>query len=147
MGKVTVSGAARLAGISRQYFYKEYIRKGKLTVEQDDRGMPQIDTSELVRVFGGKLQGYTGDKQGDVNTLQQATAPGDGEFQRLEAEVGILREQLRAAGDRESWMQRKIDQLTDQLGTAQRLLEYKKSEESPEPRKRKLLGWLFGGAS
>ncbi len=52
MALVTVTHAARLAGISRQYLYKAYIKTGKVSVERDSKGSPLIETSELLRVFG-----------------------------------------------------------------------------------------------
>ena len=53
MAQVSISEAARLSGISRSNFYKNYIRQGKLSVTKDHQGRPQVDVSEIIRVFGG----------------------------------------------------------------------------------------------
>lgn len=56
MTQVSISKAARLAGCTRSNLYKTYIHAGKLTVTKDHQGKPQVDTAELLRVFGS-LQG------------------------------------------------------------------------------------------
>jgi hypothetical protein len=49
--KVSISEAARIAGISRQHLYTKYINPGLISVEKDSQGKPHIDTAELIRVF------------------------------------------------------------------------------------------------
>lgn len=49
---VSISEAAKLAGVSRTTLYKKYIAQGKLTVLKNAKNLPEIDTSELLRVFG-----------------------------------------------------------------------------------------------
>ena len=68
MARVSITQAAKLAGISRSNLYKSYIDKGLITVSKDDRNKPCIDTSELLRVFP-VLQG---DKQ-EVNKSHSLT--------------------------------------------------------------------------
>jgi hypothetical protein len=51
MPSVSISKAAKLAGISRTHFYKSYISKGLISILRDDRGAPSIEISELLRVF------------------------------------------------------------------------------------------------
>ena len=50
MNKISISAAARLAGISRTNLYKTYINTGKISVIREDDKV-YIDTSELIRVF------------------------------------------------------------------------------------------------
>jgi len=52
MALVNITQAAKLAGITRQYMYSHYIKTGKITVSKDKDNKPQIDTSEILRVFG-----------------------------------------------------------------------------------------------
>jgi hypothetical protein len=52
MATVSISEAARLAGIARSSLYKYYIKTGKLSLSQNGGKRPVIDTSELLRVFG-----------------------------------------------------------------------------------------------
>ena len=81
MALVSVSHAARLAGISRQHLYRKYIKPGEISVQRDEKGDPMIDTSELLRVFGV----LEGDTLGDDNKLQK------------EHHLDMVREKFRAS--------------------------------------------------
>jgi hypothetical protein len=120
MAKVTVTEAARLAGLGRQQLYRGYISTGKISVERDHNGRPRIDTAEILRVFG------------EIRGIPEATQNGhaengekrhmDGELQAiLEAKdevISELRERLREAGEREEWLRHQLERaqalLTDQ---------------------------------
>lgn len=52
MALVSISTAARLAGLSRTQLYRGYLDQGKITTVTDGDNMPKIDTAELIRVFG-----------------------------------------------------------------------------------------------
>jgi hypothetical protein len=52
MALVSISEAAKLAGISRTHFYRKYINKGLLSILKNDLGKPSVEISELLRVFG-----------------------------------------------------------------------------------------------
>ena len=52
---VSLSEAARLAGISRSTLY-ERIKKGELSTTRSHHGRPMVQISELIRVFGDALQ-------------------------------------------------------------------------------------------
>lgn len=134
MSKHSVSEAARLAGVSRSYFYKKYIKPGLISVERDGDDNPVIDTAEIMRVFG-QIQG---DSQQTVSRGQEDTPGKDTKITLLEAENRLLREQLAVAQDRERWMQQTVDKLTDQL----KLLEHK---PEPEPTRKGFFARLFGG--
>jgi hypothetical protein len=51
MTMVTISEAAKLAGISRNHFYRKYLKTGAISVSKNEFGKVCIDTSELIRVF------------------------------------------------------------------------------------------------
>ena len=121
MACVSITKAAKLAGVSRNTLYKTYINTGALTVSKNDSGRKCIDTSELLRVFGGlqsdsseddsKLQGVTVDRN--------PQAPPDSAH---DYGVKLLRYQLeealkrgRESEEREQWYKQKIDTLTDSL--------------------------------
>lgn len=92
MAKVSVSEAARIAGISRSYLYRKYITTGKLSVEKDHEGKPVIDTSEIFRVFG--------DRQSEDNKGSHSDSPiKDSKIAALEAELRLTRELLKARED------------------------------------------------
>jgi len=113
MAQVSISEAARLAGISRSNFYKNYIRQGKLSVTKDHQGRPQIDIAEIIRVFGG-LQGDSNPMCPDI---QEATGS------KYSADTIIL-EALNRSLEREQWYRQQIKELSGELSNTRRLLEY-----------------------
>jgi len=119
MAQVSISEAARLSGISRSNFYKNYIRHGKLSVTKDHQGRPQIDTAEIIRVFGGL--------QGDSNPvrpeMQEVTSNEDSQYQPY---IQALLEQLEASKEREQWYRQQIGELTGELSNTRRLLEHQR---------------------
>ena len=52
MAQVSISKAIKLSGVSRSSFYGKYIKQGLISISVDRDGKKQVDTSELVRVFG-----------------------------------------------------------------------------------------------
>ena len=144
MPKVSITEGAKLAGISRQHLYKKYLTPGIISVEKDVLGNKHIDTSDLLRVFG-RLVGDSVDSQHAANSSHHATHQNDSRNTALETEVHLLREQQASAAEREKWLQSKIDQLTDQLATATRLLEHKAQAPPPEPKKKHWSRFLMGG--
>lgn len=87
MSKVSITKAAKLAGISRTTFYEKYIKKGKISISQDSKGQKEVDVSEILRVFG-TLQDDT-KKSAEPNTKIE---------QVLQSEqVSILQERLKGA--------------------------------------------------
>src|SRR6266436_5207210 len=122
MAKVSVSEAARLAGISRTNFYKSYVKTGKLTVERANDGKPAVDTSEILRVFG-RLQDDGNDGEQNEQKITHENTPS---VSAIEAELKAARdllnvkdEQLSEAKEREVWMRKQIEELT----TAVKLIE------------------------
>ena len=96
MARVSISEAAKLAGISRNSLYKTYISKGRITVSSDKSSKKYIETSELLRVFHELQDDSQGDKGGiqqDDNVLHPDTA--------LLIENKLLAQQLEEAKARE----------------------------------------------
>lgn len=128
MAQVSISEAARLAGISRGSLYKTYISKGTISVSADSAGKKFIETSELLRVFG-ELNGNTSeqveqstDEQHDTDklSLEQVEKTKD-------LEIKMLREQLEKTEQREQWLQSQVQNLTDTM----KLLEAPKQPQHP----------------
>ena len=126
MAKVTVTEAAKLAGIGRQQLYRGYISTGKISVERDHQDRPQIDTAEILRVFGEMKgtpeatqngQRYNSEKRHVDNELQVV-------FRAKDEVISGLREQLREASEREAWLRQQLERmqavLTDQRTTEKR---------------------------
>lgn len=103
MAKVTVTEAARLAGLGRQQLYRGYISTGKISVERSHQGKPQIDTAEILRVFGELKwtpEATHGENQlNDLNSVVKAK----------DEVIQDLRERLREAGDREAWLRQQLE--------------------------------------
>jgi len=112
MAKVSVSEAARLAGVARSTFYRSYISTGKVSIERDATGKPVIDTSELLRVFQD-LNGTLLPVHETDRTSQCGTCP---EYRVLQSSVEHLEIAIKAK-DAElgralaeiEWLRRKID--------------------------------------
>ena len=89
MATVNITKAAKLAGITRQYLHKHYIKQGKISVTQDLKGNPQIDTSEILRVFG-KLN----DVNDTGNSFQEMTPKNSIDINDFTMEVQLLRQEV-----------------------------------------------------
>lgn len=133
MALVSISEAARLVRKSRSTLYKTYIETGKLSVGQDSAtGRPVVDTSELIRVFGGLYATHATGHATDTkthNATPNATPPRDMAIDLLrqlvkskEDQLAQAKEQLRAAQEREEWMRKQVDEMTGMM----RLLQHKK---------------------
>ncbi len=115
MAKVNLSEAASLANVARSTLYS-YIRSGKISVEKDSIGRPQIDTSELIRVFG-VLQDNIKDTEitQDVVTIQSEISALRAENEALREMLRIREEQLREHQELESWLRQRLDSLEARL--------------------------------
>ena len=131
MSNVTISEAARLAGISRTQLYRGFINKGKISVTKDNEKV-SIDLSELVRVFPNI-------KFDTIDTLQEVAESDIQNTPEQVVVVTLLREQLSKteqqlaeAKAREEWLKQQIDELRQQQSN---LLE-NKLESSKQKRKK-----------
>ncbi|MBU2721864.1 MULTISPECIES: hypothetical protein [Acidithiobacillus] len=119
MAKVNLSEAAGLVNVARSTLYS-YIRSGKLSVDKDHLGKPQIDTSELIRVFG-VLQDNDKDNKKDTEitpdtvTIQSENAALRAENEVLREMLRIREEQLREHQEQESWLRQRLDSLEARL--------------------------------
>lgn len=128
MSKVSISEAARLAGISRTNLYKTYINTGKISVSRE-KDKVYIDASELIRVFPDCKLNSANNTQGLSNEDNNNTH-GNSEI------IELLKSQLTEAKEREQWLMGQIDELRQQQSN---LLENKSKENEAKPRK-KFLG-------
>lgn len=135
MAKVNITEAAKLAGITRQYLHKKYISTGKISVEKDEQGKnPQIDTAEILRVFGKNVVDSNIDSESG-NSHRQMTPENDSKIAFLEEKLRLLSEQLTAAQEREKIANERENRLMnqiDQFATTIRLLEHKPVHEPPK---------------
>ena len=128
MSKVTITEAARLAGISRQHLYRGFINTGKISVIKDnDKSV--IEISELLRVFpDAKTVTTDSDTTPHHETIRNDNVTSDNSEL-----VTMLKTQLAEAKEREEWLKQQIDELRHQQNN---LLEDKTLKQ---PRKK-----LFG---
>ena len=128
MNKVTITEAARLAGISRQHLYRGFINTGKISVIKDnDKSV--IEISELLRVFpDAKTVTTYSDTTPHHETIRNDNVTSDNSEL-----VTMLKTQLAEAKEREEWLKQQIDELRHQQNN---LLEDKTIKQ---PRKK-----LFG---
>lgn len=118
MARVSITQAAKLAGISRASLYKSYLEKGAISVSKDSSGKKYIDTAELLRVFGelkGDSIGVTVDNSPIDKNSQQLTAKKTVDnlsAVALSTENELLRQQLLDAREREQFYQEQIKELT-----------------------------------
>jgi len=113
MATVTISEAARLAGISRTQLYRGFINKGKLSVIKENDKVA-IDVSELLRIFPNATI--------EAQLPQQEVADHNSENTGGQMEVvTLLKDQLKKAEaqlaeaqERENWLKQQIDELRHQ---------------------------------
>ena len=136
MALVSISKAAKLAGINRSNFYTSYLNQGKISVVRDERNRPCVDTSELLRVFGSLKAEGLGIQQDTTPsyTLGQNTTD-SGLYplvEQLKQQLAESKEREQQALEREQFYQQQLKELTQTI----KLLEYK-----PEPPPRR--GWQW----
>lgn len=127
--KYTVIEAAKIAGISRQTIYR-HIDKKPISTEKDDEGNIFIDASELLRIYGDKLNfdvtKTKADNKENNEKLQTVTSNNSTDG------IRIIEERLNSANKQiemlETQMQREREMLEDQIGTLRSALE--KSQET-----------------
>jgi len=109
MALVNITQAANLAGITRQYLHSHYVKLGKITVTKNKDGKPQIDTSEILRVFG-KLHG---DSNITDKSLHNITPEITHKNNDIEIELRLMRELLAEKDKRIEDLQKAMLMLAD----------------------------------
>lgn len=120
MAFVSISEAAKLAGIARSHLYSQYIKRGTISITRDAHNRPTIDVSELMRIFGG-LQGVhrTSTKATAKDTIK--SLPDSLKTEAVQtAMIELLKEQLAEAKEREKFYQQQLADLTQTI----KLLEH-----------------------
>ena len=130
MAKVSISEAARLAGISRPTIYK-LMNSGQLnftSVVMAGRTVKNIDTSELIRVFG-TIENLPAATDFTVKPEQQITQVNSPDLQDLQHKIELL--QKENEGLKEAVASR--DEHISSLRQAMLLLEHKQDTQQPLP--------------
>ena len=130
MAKVSISEAARLAGISRPTIYK-LMNSGQLnftSVVKAGKTVKNIDTSELIRVFG-TIENLSAAADFTVKPEQKITQVNSPDLQHLQHEIKLL--QKENEGLKEAVTSR--DEHISSLRQAMLLLEHKQGAQQPLP--------------
>ena len=129
MARVSITKAAKLAGISRSHLYKSYIDTGLISLSKDAKDKPYVDTSELLRVFGTLTDSLpkTGQKTTSEDSSGQAQRQVKDKQSAQEEKIKMLEQQLEEAKEREAWYQSQVKNLTDTM----KLLEGPKQPQHP----------------
>lgn len=127
MSKLSITAAAKAAGVSRQTMYKKYINHGLISVETIN-DIKQIDTSELLRVFGSLQPVDEPDLQ---PTTEQDTMIDNVAIAAKDELIAILKQQIEDNKEREKWLMQQLEKTTH-------LLENK--EEKAEKKRKKIFG-------
>lgn len=91
MALVSVAKAASLVKRDRRVLYRDYIATGRLTATKNGRGHIQLDTSELLRVFGA-FEGETVSR--DKPPHEETSSEARMELEKLRAENASLRDKI-----------------------------------------------------
>lgn len=128
MTQLSISEAAKRVGRSPKTLYR-LVSQGVLSATTDENGKKQLDTSELLRVFGQLRTGR--EKTENPETVPMSQCEMDDKTARmavLEAEMRLMRELLA----------NKDEQIADLRKTVL-LLEHRSAQE---PRKKGFFDWL-----
>jgi len=140
MPQVNITQAAKLAGLSRSHFQKSYVKTGKITVSRDNKDRPQIDTAELLRVFGELHHTPAHTPEAHTTTHQHTPQPHTTELELLRQQLADyeqrekearrrVEQQEQDAAKREDWYQAQIESLTSTM----KLLEAPKQSQHSRP--------------
>ncbi|MGB1257959.1 MAG: hypothetical protein ACPG51_18950 [Thiolinea sp.] len=133
MANVSLTQAAKLAGVSRATLYRKYINTGEITVTTSRDGKKQIDTSEIIRVFG-EIKGteeltptqptdqirQPETRQDTVSGTKKRQLETPSDNQALHSEIALLKERLKASEKEteslrqdKQWLQSQVEGLTE----------------------------------
>lgn len=87
---LSISDAAKQAGISRTTLYKKYIDKGVISVQRVN-DQPRIDAAELIRVFGNLNIDIKQSLTQENNDFNNRITELEAEVQRLKSENELLK--------------------------------------------------------
>ncbi|MGH1377136.1 MAG: hypothetical protein ACRBCK_12420 [Alphaproteobacteria bacterium] len=166
--KVSITKAAKMAGIQRSTFYRHVEEKG-ISLEDTDTKRPKVDVSELIRVYGDKLKTIDEVEQKkqsnkndsatisntsleekiELETLKERVkyleSLQDTEKKRLEEQIDLLKDML---SSEKAERQKATAQLTDQRSAKEKEITRLESleklvEDLTKPKDKSW--WPFGG--
>lgn len=137
--------------MSRQTLYR-YVKDGRISATVGHDGQKQVDTAELLRVFGTLETAATpetapGDsvRQPETGPATAATPAETAENARLEAELAAARTLLDATRTELAAAKERESKLLDIVQSQTRLLEYRPGEKQPDPPSSNMAPWIMLG--
>ena len=122
MTQHSINEAARLVSRDRKTLYRA-IKEGRLSATVDATGQKQVDTSELVRVFGEiRTDGDKRRSHAPVNTPQRETPDTTARLVMLEQELRHARELLESKDAQIQVLHKALLMLEDRRATKARRL-------------------------
>ena len=114
--KVSMSKAAKLAGIQRSTLYRHIEEKG-ISVIKEEGQHPKIDVSELIRVYGDQIKIDAAEPKNKTKNENRSIVSDDTKNDTLSDKVRIaeLEAQLRGYEKIEKKLEDEIEYLRDQL--------------------------------
>lgn len=142
--KYTVNQAAKIVGATRQTVYR-HIESKPISVEKDENGNQLIDASELIRVYGDKIDfnAIYEDDSDDVTTTKthnvtksdkDSVTSFEEKIQliRLEAEISTLKEVMKRTEEENSYIKKLLEEEKSDRKKANNLLEDMRQKESKD---------------
>ncbi|MFN3828408.1 MAG: hypothetical protein ACK4NR_12385 [Micavibrio sp.] len=139
--KYTVNQAAKIVGATRQTIYR-HIESKPISVEKDENGNQLIDASELIRVYGNKINfdAATNDDSDATPEKQQNVTIGDSrggegsiedkiQLVRLESEISKLSEMIRRTEEENDYIKTLLEEEKAERRKATNLLEDMREKE------------------
>lgn len=127
MALVTITEASKLTGKARKTLYAHF-KQGKLSYRMQVDGTKQVDTSELIRVYGELKLEVTQVTPPHVTEVTPSNVTSDG-IAALVAAVEIMRQQQELDRKENVLLRKQLLDLTDTVKSLTNRLEYK--PESP----------------
>lgn len=112
VAKLTITQAIKQSGVSRTHFYTHYIKKGLISVSEDN-GKKFIDSSELVRVFPNLKT----EQQQNIQVQTKTYTHEQPRIEQIEHTelVSMLREQVSELKADKEFLQSQVVNLTNRL--------------------------------
>lgn len=125
MALVSIREGAKLVGKSYRTLYR-HIEQGRVTAKNNNNGVLEVDTSELIRVYGEIRQSVTRlAKSCDENDTRFVTAPESDFNSELVKAMLTLNERLELAEKRADKAESLLEKLTETLEAITHRIEYK----------------------
>ena len=114
--KLSISEAAKMAGVTRATFYRHVEEKG-ISLEDTDTKRPKVDVSELIRIYGSNLKTLAQVKKDtkNDNTVDNTQLNSSNS---LETEAIILRERVKSLETLNAMEKRRLEEQIELLKEA-----------------------------